>query len=149
MKSVTWRCWLIYQVAAVPLSLFCWYATLFWLAVVVFHASSPEPWVWPMTAMDVALAIGFWAFGAVHLVGLYYGHRVPASLRWTLFLLPLPWLVSFLQKLLDDDLSFPGDGLLPLGLPAAAATSYLVLLTALLVAALLVAVGETVELRRA
>lgn len=137
MRSVTWRCWMIFQVAAVPLALFCWYATLFWLAVMLGLQAG-----WPMTGTDAALAAGFWSFGLIHLLGLYGGHRVPERFRWALLLVPMPWLVSFLQRLSDDELSFPGDGLLPPGVQGAVATAYLILLAALLAAALLMAAVE-------
>jgi hypothetical protein len=136
MTPVTWRCWLIYQVAALPLSLFCWYATLFWLAVML-GLQAP----WPMTGAEVALAIGFWAFGLVHLLGLYFGHHVPLRFRWALLVVPLPWLICFLLRLMDEELSFPGDGLLPASL-GPIATAYVVVLAALLVAALFMAMGE-------
>ena len=145
MKSVTWRFWILYQVAAFPLALFCWYATLFWLAVVLFHAlEETERMVWPLSPIEIAGAVGFWSFGVVHLLGLWFGARARPGLRWLLLAVPVPWLVSFLLRQFDDDLSYPGDGLLPPGLQGPAAVTYLVVLLAILSAALIVALAEAV-----
>jgi len=143
MKSVTWRCWMLYQLAALPLALFCWYATLFWLAVVFFHAlDDREKLAWPLSMVEVAWAAGFWSFGVVHLFGLWFAHRVHPGLRWLLLAVPVPWLVGFLIHQFDDDLSYPGDGLLPPFLQGPASVTYLVVLLALLAAALIVALAE-------
>jgi hypothetical protein len=70
-----------------------------------------------------------------------FGDLVKPAWRWLLLVTPLPWLAAFLVHQFDEDLSFPGDGMLP---PAwgTAATGYLVVLLALLVAALFAALAE-------
>ena len=142
MTSVTWRCWLLYQVASLPLALFCWYATLFWIAVLIFHSAAPNVATpWPVSGADVMGAVGFWSFTIVHLLGLRFGDLVKPAWRWLLLVTPIPWLAAFLVHQFDEDLSFPGDGMLPPAL-GTAATGYLVVLLALLVAALFAALAE-------
>ena len=145
MRSVTWRCWVLYELAALPLALFCWYATLFWLAVVLFHSlDDSHKMVWPLSPLEIAGAAGFWSFGVVHLVGLWFGWRTRVGLRWLLLAAPLPWLAGFLIYQFDDDLSYPGDGLLPPLLQGPVTVTYLVVLLAILTAALIVALADAV-----
>lgn len=140
MNSVTWRCWVVLELALVPLALFCWYSTLLWLAVALYQHE-------PVSRAELGGAIGFGAFGLLHHVGLRWGHLVKPAWRWLLLITPAPWLAAFLIHLLDDELSYPGDGFLPAAWRAAA-TGYLVVLLALTTASLIGALADAVESRR-
>jgi hypothetical protein len=118
---------------------------LLWLTLELYQAANRP---WPVSNDELAAAAGFVSFGLLHYAGLRWGERVPPGWRWTLLAAPLPWLAAFLVHLLDDDLSYPGDGFLP---PTwhAAATGYVVILLALASASLLGALSDALGSLRA
>jgi hypothetical protein len=133
--------WVVSQIAALPLAVFCWFATLYWVAVAWYHGVETGDglgWSW-QDWRDVGM---FGAFGPVFWIGLRFGRRMSPRWAWLPAALPLPWLAGFLAGQFDEEPAMPGDGMLPASVQGGTVTVYLALLLALVSTHLILAVAE-------